>query len=169
MNTRRVRAVFLNPGELYFGDGRARVKTILGSCISVSMRSPESGLAAMCHCLLPHWRGPGEVPGLQEFYKYVDLCVPMMLDRFANQNTLASLEVKIFGGADMFRRGERTTLTAVGRDNAETALHILTTRGLDILTADVGGTAGRKIVFDTWSGEVYVRRLRPGQSLPQPG
>jgi chemotaxis protein CheD len=76
---------------------------------------------------------------------------------------LQGIEVKMFGGADMFplSRPEDRRLR-VGEENAGTASNILQSRGLPIVSQDVGGTRGRKILFDAGTGEVLLKRLGPG-------
>jgi len=38
--------IFLQPGELYFGDRHTRIRTVLGSCVSVVFWHPEKLLGA---------------------------------------------------------------------------------------------------------------------------
>ncbi len=45
--------VFLQPGELYFGDGRTRVRTLLGSCVAIAVWHPRLRIGGLCHYMLP--------------------------------------------------------------------------------------------------------------------
>ena len=44
--------VFLQPGELYFGDRYTRLRTLLGSCVSIVLWHREALLGGMCHYML---------------------------------------------------------------------------------------------------------------------
>ena len=48
-----VTEVFLQPGEFHFGHARTRIKTILGSCVAITMWHPILRIGGMCHYLLP--------------------------------------------------------------------------------------------------------------------
>ena len=53
------------------------------------------------------------------------------------------------------------TSVSVGKQNIEMALRILEREGALVQTMDVGGTEGRKMYFNTGTGEVTVARLQP--------
>jgi chemotaxis protein CheD len=83
---------------------------------------------------------------------------------------LRELEVKVFGGADMFssRAGGGASIS-IGKQNIEIALEVLEKAGLRVLVRDVGGTQGRKIFFNTETGEVLLKRLQPNVTLVEEG
>ena len=77
--------------------------------------------------------------------------------------------MKCFGGADMFSRPiEKSGLLSVGRQNSETADEVLKSEGLTLVTRDVGGLQGRKILFYTHTGEVLMKRLTQRQYHASP-
>jgi len=154
------REVFLHPGEFYFADGPARIQTILGSCVAFTMRDPISGRAAMCHCLLPQMpKGEGNVDGKTEKFRYVDTSFEGMLHEFRIRGVPAErLEIKLFGGANVIKAMSKTT--AIGSLNWQQAKRSLQKLSLALSAHDVGGAAGRRLVFETVSGEVLVKRLR---------
>ena len=41
--------IFLQPGELWFGDEQTRIRTILGSCVAVTLWHPGRRIGGMCH------------------------------------------------------------------------------------------------------------------------
>lgn len=72
------------------------------------------------------------------------------------------IEIKMFGGADMImvRKGSRSwDNQRVGRQNIIMARDVARENNLIIKKSDVGGTLGRKLYFDTESGEVWLKRL----------
>ena len=48
----------------------------------------------------------------------------------------------------------------MGKQNIEMALRRLEDESLRLVTQDLGGARGRKILFNTYSGEVFLKRLR---------
>ena len=157
---------YLKPAEIYFVDKPLLIKTILGSCITVTMFSQRVGMAAACHALMPTCSqdSPCYDPTCLQRHKYVDCIIPFMLKKFHTMGIGTSeIEVKLFGGADMFE-GNGKGKVRVGRMNVEMARQVLANHGLRLKNFDVGGTSGRKIVFDTKTGEVWMKRLNQGRS-----
>lgn len=160
---------FLLPGELFTGREAAMVGTLLGSCVAVTMFSPRCRVGAVCHGMLPSCRNDqpcrGECP---DGPRYVECSINRMLAWFSSQGILhTEIEVKVFGGSDMFADSSgETKRRGVGRQNIDMALQVLERDGLLPVVSDLGGRRGRKIFFKTDTGEVFLKRL--GQSPPQP-
>lgn len=88
--------VYLKPGELFVSRESAIVSTVLGSCVSVTMFSPELRMGAICHALLPVENSSGES------FRYVDTSILSMLEEFGRHGiSRTRLEVKLFGGSSM--------------------------------------------------------------------
>jgi chemotaxis protein CheD len=151
----------LNPGEAYVGSGPAVITTILGSCVSVTMRHAKSGISAMCHGVLPSCeKGKCSAKSCPERFKFVECSIRRMLDKFdACGVNRSGIEVKIFGGSDMFGETGETTRKTVGKQNISVAQGLLESEGLRICSFDTGGTQGRKIVFYTHTGDVFLKRI----------
>jgi chemotaxis protein CheD len=165
--------VFLKAGELYVSPEPSVVVTVLGSCLSVTMYHARTGLGGICHGLLPKCEGPRRCGvDCTEATRYVDCAINRMLARFDRRGIERSeIEVKCFGGADMFSRPiEKPGLASVGRQNIATAEQVLSREGLKPHVVDVGGLRGRKLFFYTHTGEVYLKRLQRGEVRePVPG
>jgi chemotaxis protein CheD len=148
--------VFLQPGELFATQSPVSVKTILGSCLAVTMRAPRLGLAAMAHCLLPNAGELSSVLSDAEALRYVDSTIELMLRRFAAEGAeRGELEIKLFGGSGKL---ELTTYS-VGQRNVATARKVLARYGIKVAASATGGRCGMAIQFDTGSGNVLVKRL----------
>jgi chemotaxis protein CheD len=77
----------------------------------------------------------------------------------------SEIEVKCFGGADMFTcQIERPGVVSVGRQNIISTQKILHCEGLKLTVQDVGGLQGRKIFFYTNTGEVLLKRLKKAEA-----
>jgi chemotaxis protein CheD len=57
-----IREVFLNPGEFHFGDGKTRISTLLGSCVSITLWHPRKRIGGMCHFMLTERRPSPDMP-----------------------------------------------------------------------------------------------------------
>jgi len=155
--------VHLKPGEVHITDMPKLVITVLGSCLSVTMFNRRLGVAGMCHSLLPEC-GNRETceSGCREGYRYVGCSIRQMVRVFDKYDVLRSeIEVKCFGGADMFiRKSEKSDFFTVGKQNIIAAEKIIASEGLTLRAKDVGGVQGRKMLFYTHTGEVLLKRLK---------
>jgi chemotaxis protein CheD len=156
--------LFLKPGEMVLREEPMIVTTLLGSCVAVTMYSPRLRLGAICHAVLPSCRK--ELPcnyGHPESGKYVECAIRRMLDGFQAHGVVRSeIEAKLFGGSDMFdTAGARSR--SVGGQNMQAALEILESQSVRVVTQDLGGKRGRKIIFHTHTGEVFLKRLRKSE------
>lgn len=155
---------YLKPGELIRTEQPAVVTTVLGSCVSVTLFHRLSGSAAICHVLHPRCPRPEACSDhCDAAYRYAP-CAVMAMGHWMSARGArpGQIEVKLFGGAAMMaRRPGHHAPQSIGRLNVEAALETLEALHLSLKVADVGGTVGRKILFDTGSGEVWLKRLTP--------
>jgi chemotaxis protein CheD len=156
-----IRTYTLQPGEIYLGKGPAVVITILGSCVSVTMRHAKSGISAICHGLLPSCVKEKFCKELcPDKFKFVECSIRKMLDKLDSCGIdREGIEVKMFGGADMFGVQSDRMSKTVGRENVRIAYKTIESEGLKIVAFDTGGTQGRKIMFFTHTGDVFLKRL----------
>ncbi|WP_156033094.1 chemotaxis protein CheD [Candidatus Magnetobacterium casense] len=153
--------VYLNPGQVLMTDKPTIVSTVLGSCVSVTMFHATRSYGAICHGMLPDCNGR-DCYDCAEKLKYVDCCVTHMARHFERVGIgLRGLDVKLFGGAEVLPCGSKgRRRDSVGKQNIEAAHKILSQLGLTPSVTDTGGANGRKILFYTHSGDVYLKRLR---------
>lgn len=158
VEARRAQAIYLNPAEIVVAEGPAAVTTVLGSCVAVILYSPRIRQGTICHAVLPY--GSDHEPG-----KFVDQAIFYMLQFFREKDIAAEeLVAKVFGGADMFpqMRGIRDTGT-IGAQNIRAALTTLEQMGIRPAVVEVSGQQGRKLIFFSETGAVYVRRVQKDQ------
>lgn len=143
---------YLYPGMLFAEAGQHSVVTVLGSCVSVCLWDPEKMAGGINHYLLPYWNGEGlRTP------KYGNIAVPMLIERLLGIGCGKSrLVAKVFGGASVL---ESSGVLNIGERNITFARSALAEAGIHVACEDVGGTSGRKILFQTGTGEVFVRKL----------
>ena len=160
-----VSTIFLKPCEVHFSRRAEWVETILGSCVAVTMRHKERGLSAVCHAMLPWYRPGAGGQAENDKLKFVDTSVEHMVAFFQHKGIFCSeLEAKMFGGACTFSSSQGVTESVlVGKSNVAAAIATLERFGIALVAQDTGGTEGRRIYFNTGTGEVLLKRIRHGQ------
>ncbi|WP_225981411.1 chemotaxis protein CheD [Paracidovorax avenae] len=152
--------VFLQPGEYFVGDDTMRLRTMLGSCVAITLWHPARRIGAMSHFLLAD-RGrparPGELDG-----RYGDEALELMVRGLRRQRvSIAECEAKIFGGGNMFPTRPRPAMDSVGTRNGHAARQLLAGRGIGVRSEHLFGDGHRQVVFDVASGAVWVRQVPP--------
>jgi chemotaxis protein CheD len=69
------------------------------------------------------------------------------------------LAAKVFGGGNVLKLSSEAG-GRIGDSNVLFAREFLGAEGIPIVAQDTGGTRGRKILFDTRTGDVWVRKLK---------
>lgn len=147
--------IFLQPGEIYFGDRYTRLRTILGSCVSLVFWHPQELVGGMCHFMLPSrgCRGGSRPDG-----RYADEAMQLMLAEIkASGLNPAAFRLRIFGGGNMFPELTRRHAGHIGQKNVEAALALLENHCLTCVASHVEGYGHRHLLFDVWSGHVHLR------------
>ncbi|MBX3619738.1 MAG: chemotaxis protein CheD [Rhizobacter sp.] len=156
MRAQRFTEVVLQPGQYAVGAAGTRMRTLLGSCVSVVLWRRERRVGAMSHFLLAS-RGRAHA-GLPDA-RYGDEALALMLAGLARLGvTPADCEAKVFGGGNMFPDQSGAAAPCVGRRNGEAARALLQAQGIPIVRESLFGTGHRQIVFDVASGNVWVRQ-----------
>jgi len=154
-------SIYLKPGEAHFGLEPARVVTVLGSCVSVIMYHRLERVGAICHAVMPSSDNARSNKHMEmDAFQYVDNSVEWMTARFREAGIgVSDIEVKLFGGSDIFFNKNSRSSIAIGKNNIETALRIIEHNKLKLKAWNVGGRNGRKLIFYTDTGEIFTRPL----------
>lgn len=149
-----VTEVYLQPGDFHFGDARTCIRTLLGSCVSITMWHPTRMIGGMCHFMLPsRTRSSAALDG-----KYADEAMEMFLQEIHRHRTVvADYQVKLFGGGIMFSGHVEAKHVNVANKNLEAAYAIFRENDIEPVTYDVGKNIHRTIIFNIWSGDVWLR------------
>lgn len=131
------------------------VRTILGSCISVCLRDPFTGVGGMNHFMLPSGSGDFGNParyGVHAMELLINQCMKLGASR-------SHLEAKVFGGGNVLNV-KRASFVNVAKQNIEFARSFLRTENIPVVAHNVGGLAAREVYFFTDSGRVFMRKFR---------
>ena len=144
---------YLYPSSIIVSSNSTNIKTVLGSCVSVCMYDKEKKIGGINHFMLPFWRGD-ELSSP----KFGNLAMRGLLQKIlhigANRESLVA---KIFGGANLLNF--ENDHYRIGIRNIEVAKMFLRENMIPVVASDVGGDQGRKILFNTNSGDVYLKRI----------
>ena len=157
--TNTAREILVGMGQIAAGRAPERFKAVLGSCIGLALYHPRLKTAAMAHVVLPNSSGRPGAPG-----KFADTAVPEMLKQLKEMGVpICGLTASFAGGANMF--GSSGPLQ-IGDANASAVLEALGRAGARVVGSDVGGTKGRRVIFDCTRGTMTVECAgRPARTL----
>jgi chemotaxis protein CheD len=157
----KLRDYFLSPGFIYLSEEPSLISTVVGSCVAVSLWDCKKECGAMAHFLYPSTDARAQASA-----KFGNVAIQYLIKLFLVEGSkVKDLRAQIFGGAISPTGGcER-----IGAENIRVAKRMLAGRRIPVISEDVGGTMGRKIVYNTAKNEavVYkVNQLRKGDWYP---
>lgn len=154
--------IFLHPGDVYFGDQSTRIRTVLGSCVAITLWHPRKKIGGMCHYMLARRMGrhSGELDG-----RYADEALQILLREInAVGGNPREYQVKLFGGGNMFVHANAPSSPHrqinVADDNVLAGKVLLARHGFAISGEQLGGHGHRQVIFEISSGDVWVRKHR---------
>ena len=146
--------VYLQPGQLYASAQPSAVTTVLGSCVAICLWDSLTSVGGMNHYLLPFFAGAGKGTA-----RFGNVAMAQLLDRLVALGAARGrLQAKVFGGAcvlEAFQAREGH----LGEKNVGVAFKLLEDLGIPVVSRDVGGRSGRKLIFHTDLGNAWVARL----------
>ena len=153
-NAQAAKKVYLLPGRLFVSSEPHVVTTILGSCVAVTLWDSGLRVGSVNHYLLPHWAGPHQTSA-----RFGNLAVKRLIaETLALGGRREDLQAKIFGGARILEAAPEAG-GHLGARNVEVARQILAQEDIPVVAEDTGGKGGRKLIFHTADGDVWVRRF----------
>jgi chemotaxis protein CheD len=142
---------YLNPGFLYVAEQPTALRTVLGSCVSVCLHDKRLRYGGMNHFLLP------ESPERERTGRYGRPAIQALLRAFIDFGShKPDLVAHLVGGAGMAVDSQSQK---IGQMNAQIARDLLNRYGIPIVSEDVGGVIGRKVLFLTERNQLVVFKL----------
>jgi chemotaxis protein CheD len=151
----------VKPGYIYIADPQTVMSTVLGSSVSVCLFDRKRKVAGMNHFRLPYTKDPKNATA--EYGNVATLTLIRMM--IHDGSDVKHLEAQVFGGACNTEISKKD----IGRENAAVAKKVLLRENIRIVSEDIGGEKGRKIVFDPVKNEtavIKVDKLRKGDWFP---
>jgi len=155
---------FLNPGQLIVTSEKMPVLTILGSCVAITVFSPEKRTGAIFHALLPEHRNKVRVisnsPPVSPDSDYVDYAFYYIREKFREKGiNFKTAKFMLFGGGDVIHSLSSGGRASIGFQNINMAKKLIEEEGISLHGEDVGGKNGRKLIFLPHEGRVYLEYL----------
>ncbi|MDR1608776.1 MAG: chemotaxis protein CheD [Deltaproteobacteria bacterium] len=149
----------LIPGQLFACGEQAMVSAVLGTCVAVCLHDRRLKIGGMNHYLYPKSGFFGSSSN-----EYGDVAIPALIDKLLRLGSrVQDLEAQIFGGGDNGLRHN------TGEKNVKMARKLLKKNGVAVVSEDVGGFKGRRLIFHTGTNETLVmktHRVRRGDYYP---
>lgn len=146
---------FLLPGAIFAKNGEYVITTVLGSCIAVCLWDSRLKQGGMNHYKLPLWNGDG-LPSP----KYGNIAIVKLIENLVDMGSNRKhLVAKVFGGGAVIRSANG--FLNVGERNIEIAQDCLAQERIPIVASDVGGESSRKIIFNTLTGGILMKKAKP--------
>jgi len=143
---------FLFPSHVAVSNTFSDLHTLLGSCVAVCLYDPVTKCGGMNHYMVPLWNGEG-----LESPKYGNIAIEMLLQKLSDIGAQRkSLVAKMFGGASQYHSN---SILNVGERNILVAQTMLDKLRIPIVASSMGGNRGRKIIFNTQTGEVMMKYM----------
>jgi chemotaxis protein CheD len=152
---------FLYPAALFVSAKPYLITTILGSCVAVCLFDTKKQIGGMNHFMLPFWNGQGLASP-----KYGNIAIEKLIKKLEGLGCQRKdLVAKIFGGGEIIETHIKQF--QIGERNIQVARETLLEENITIAGSSTGGRLGRKIIFNTQTGEVMQRYIKNSQDSPE--
>ena len=149
-----INKTFLFPGTIFAEPLEYQISTVLGSCVAVCLWDHVARKGGMNHIMLPLWNGEGLATP-----KYGNIAMEKLLAKVLSIGCRQEqLVAKVFGGANVSGTGLEVFM--IGDRNITLVFQMLEEFGIAVVSKDVGGRVGRKIIMNSATGVVLVGKGR---------
>ena len=142
-------------GQLYFGDQATVVRTLLGSCVGITLWHPRRRVGGMCHFLLPQ---RSRDSGTTRDGRFGDEALEILVESLLRIGTRpAEYDAHLYGGADAIPDAAKVKLN-IGERNIEKGWALIEHYGFQLRNVDVGDRVPRTVQLSLADGAVLKRR-----------
>ena len=143
----------LEPGYVYVNGSGGVIRTVVGSCVAVVLWDSKIRVGGMNHYIYAHTTKHDKATT-----RFGNVALPalfrMMHREFGCR--ASDIHAQIIGGASPLQFTSKTG----GIDNIKVARKYLHRAGIRIVSEDTGGYMGRKVLFDTATGQVAIIKVQ---------
>ena len=130
------------------------ITTVLGSCVAVCLYDAALEVGGMNHYQMPIWDGRELASP-----KYGNIAIEKLIEKMMHLGSDPDrLVAKVFGGSQILQSSN--PVLNIGKRNIEVSEYVLEKFKIPIVVSNVGGRAGRKLIYNTESGVVMLKRLQ---------
>jgi len=152
------------PGHIAVSDEPTLLCSVCGNGVVVTIWDKFKRTGGMAHCIFPK-RGWGEGPTNY----HASVAIPLLIKQLKEIGGASThnLEAQLFGGGNLNGFSRRRAEKVVN-----SARRLLRKMSIPIVSEDTGGSLGRKVVFNTYSGDVVLlktKKVRRSDWAPEYG
>lgn len=140
---------FLHQGYIYITNKPNNVYAVIGSCVVVCLWDKITHLAGLCH-----YKYPQAEQDTKNTPQYGNAAIPHLIKLMLEHGSKKiHIEAMLFGGADQHYK------TKTGNQNVSIAKKILKKHKIKIVSEDIGGIKGRKIIYHTATNQAVIYKV----------
>jgi chemotaxis protein CheD len=149
---------YLLPGAIKCSKSPLEITTILGSCVSVCLWDSKLKMGGMNHFMMPFWNGDGLASP-----KYGNIAIEKLIFNLLYLGSeRENLVAKVFGGAAVLNSCDG--IFNIGERNIQIQEELLRQESIKVVAGSLGGTVGRKLIFETGTGLVKMKYISKTQT-----
>ena len=151
---------YLKPGQFFFCDTHCQLKTLLGSCIAITLWHPQKKMGGMCHFVLSEPAGNERYSLAKNQFdsRYLSGALALFEKEASRRGTaLIEYQAKVFGGGNMLTEQVSFDGKMIGEINAKAAINMLEHRRIPIMAVHTGLTGYRQVIFELETGDVWLK------------
>jgi len=145
--------VILLPGEIYFTQEPKKIKTILGSCVAITVWHAKQKVGGICHYIVSNISG--ECEANHNNYRYGKYALDYLLKQMSMYAPITEFEMRLFGGGNMYACN---STPSIGEANIIYAKQWAKQHNIDFIQQDVLGNICRSITFNSSTGIILLQR-----------
>ncbi len=141
----------LKPGYIFIHQGQTVVRTVLGSAVAVTLWDRRLGRGGIIHFQYPRTDNRQEATA-----RFGNVALLALINMLVTEGSrVQDLEAHIIGGA---HPPEKAT-EDLGGKNVAIARQILAKKQITVVSEDIGGHMGRKVLFNLATNEMVVIKV----------
>ena len=149
----RLYEYYLKPGYIFLNTEPSMISTVIASCVVVSLWDCRKKYGGMAHYLYPFTSSEDEATAV-----YGNVALSYLIRTFLNEGAdKKNIKAQIFGGASLQHLAE---CSEVAKENVSIARNVLARFKISIISEDVGGNLGRKLIYNTSTNEVIIYKVK---------
>lgn len=137
------------PGSIALVQDGSNLVAVAGPSVAVCLWNQYAGVACLAHFAQACVYDPEKATA-----RFGNVAVPRAIELVREASPRGEIEAQIFGGAACSGQDP-----SIATGNVDMARRVLAARGVRVVSEDVGGTKGRKIVFQGATGHVAVVKV----------
>jgi len=153
MDRSGLREYILKPGYIFFTADPTMILAVLGTSVAVTFFDREKKAGGMNHFVYP-WLSPE----VQPTALYARPAMMQLIRLFHHAGSrVDKIEAHVIGGATP--EDADGNQAEIGRNNVEAAVRLLEHYGIPIAGQEIGGRQGRKVLFNSSTGELVIAKV----------